>query len=70
MTSQYISEFVLRETGVARAAKGRIVSAVRTFLRFMICEGNAPAQLVLAVPRVRRWQYADLPKHLSAAELG
>jgi site-specific recombinase XerD len=69
MTSEYISEFVLRETGAARAAKGRIVSAVRTFLRFMICEGNVPAQLVHAIPRVRRWRYANLPKHLSAGEL-
>ena len=45
------------------------MSAVRTFLRFMICEGNAPAQLGRAIPRVRRWQYAVLPKHFSAAEL-
>ena len=35
----------------------------------MICEGNVPAQLVHAIPRVRRWRYANLPKHLSAGEL-
>ena len=69
MTSEYISEFVLSETGTARAAKGRIVFAVRTFIRFMICKGNAPAQLVHAIPRVRRWRFANLRKHLSAGEL-
>lgn len=69
MTSDYIVEFVVKETTVARAAKGRIVTAIRMFLRFLTCEGIAPAQLVRAIPRIRRWQYADLPRHLSAAEL-
>lgn len=69
MTSAYIVEFVLRETSAARAAKRRIVTAVRSFLRFMACDGTVPPQLVRVIPRVRRWQYADLPKHLTAAEL-
>ncbi len=69
MTSSYVVEFVLRETTAARAAKGRIMTAVRMFLRFLACDGIAPAQLVRAIPRIHRWQYADLPRHLSAAEL-
>ena len=69
MTSAYIVDFVLRETSAARAAKGRIVTAVRSFLRFMACDGTVSPQLVRVIPRVRRWQYADLPKHLTAAEL-
>lgn len=69
MTSAYVIEFVLKETAAARAAKGRIVTAIRTFLRFLACEGIAPPELVRAIPRIRRWQYADLPRHLSAAEL-
>ena len=69
MTSEYVSGFVVRQADQARAAKHRIVSAVRTFLRFMVCEGTLPAELVRAIPRVRRWRYAELPKRLSAAEL-
>ena len=69
MTSEYISGFVVQQADQARAAKHRIVSAVRTFLRFMVCEGTLPAELVRAIPRVRRWRYAELPKRLSATEL-
>ena len=69
LTAAYITDFVLRKTTEARAAKGRVVSAVRTFLRFLISEGTVPPQLVRAIPRVRRWRYADLPKRLSADEL-
>ena len=69
MSSDYIVEFVVRETTAARAAKGRIVTAIRMFLRFLTYDGIAPAHLVRAIPRIRRWQYADLPRHLSAAEL-
>jgi integrase len=69
LTSTYITDFVLQKTSEARAAKGRIVSAVRGFLRFLISEGTVPSQLARAIPRVRRWRYADLPKRLSADEL-
>jgi len=63
------SDYVLGMTSCVRAAKGRVVSAVRTFLHFLVAEGIAPAQMVKAIPRVRRWRYAKLPKHLSADEL-
>jgi site-specific recombinase XerD len=69
LTSDYVSNYVLGTTSEVRAAKGRVVSAVRTFLHFLVLEGVAPAQMVKAIPRVRRWRYAKLPKHLSADEL-
>ena len=69
MSFAYIVDFVLSETSAARAAKGQIVTAVRSFLRFMACDGTVSPQLVRVIPRVRRWEYADLPKHLTAAEL-
>jgi len=69
MTSTYIVDFVVKETTAARSAKGRIVTAVRMFLRFMASDGTVPFQLIRAIPRIRRWKYADLPRHLSAAEL-
>lgn len=69
LNTDYVSDYVLGTTSGVRAAKGRVVSAVRTFLHFLVTEGIAPAQMVKAIPRVRRWQYAKLPKHLSADEL-
>ena len=69
MTSEYISDFVLREVPKTRAGRHRVISSVRTFLRFMVCEGLVPVELINAIPRVQRWRYAELPKHLSADEL-
>ena len=69
LTAEYVTDFVIKQTMVARAEKGRIVSAVRTFLHFLTAEGVVPRQLVRAIPRIRRWKYADLPKRLSADQL-
>jgi site-specific recombinase XerD len=69
LTPAYITAFVLQKTSEARALKGRIVSAVRAFLRFLISNGIVPPQLVRAIPRIRRWRYAELPKRLSADDL-
>jgi integrase len=69
LTAEYITDFVITQTTLARAEKGRIVSAVRTFLHFLTAEGIVPRQIVRAIPRIRRWRYADLPKRLSAEQL-
>lgn len=69
LTSEYVTDFVRKQAAVARAEKGRIVSAVRTFLRFLIGDGVVSPQMVRAIPRIRRWRYADLPKRLSAEQL-
>lgn len=69
LTAKYITDFVITQTTMARAEKGRIVSAVRTFLHFLTAEGIVPRQIVRAIPRIRRWRYADLPKRLSAEQL-
>jgi site-specific recombinase XerD len=69
LTAEYVTDFVLRQVAVARAEKGRIVTAVRTFLHFLTADGVVPRQLVRAIPRIRRWRYADLPKRLSAEQL-
>lgn len=69
LTAKYITDFVITQTTVARAQKARIVFAVRTFLHFLTAEGIVPCQIVRAIPRIRRWRYADLPKRLSAEQL-
>jgi integrase len=69
LTAEYVTNFVLQKVAVARAEKGRIVTAVRSFLHFLAAEGVVPRQMVRAIPRIRRWRYADLPKRLSAEQL-
>ena len=69
LTAEYVTDFVLRQVAVVRAEKGRIVTAVRMFLHFLTAEGLVPRQMVRAIPRIRRWRYADLPKRLSAEQL-
>lgn len=69
LTAEYVTDFVLRQVAVVRAEKGRIVTAVRLFLHFLTADGIVPRQLIRAIPRIRRWRYADLPKRLSAEQL-
>lgn len=69
LTPEYITKFVIDKTAVARAEKHRIVTAVRAFLQFLVAEGIVPRQIVRAIPRIRRWRYADLPRRLSADQL-
>lgn len=69
LSAEYVAEFVRKQAAGARAEKGRIVSAVRTFLRFLIADGIVPSHMVRAIPRIRRWKYADLPKRLNDQQL-
>lgn len=69
LTADRICQFV--QTGIERTpgGKGHVVSSLRTFLRFLVSEGQISASLVRAIPRVRRWYDATLPRPLSAEEL-
>jgi integrase/recombinase XerD len=69
LTAEYVTDFVRKRVAVVRAEKGRIVSAVRTFLRFLIADGCVPPEIVRAIPRIRRWRYANLPKRLNSDQL-
>lgn len=69
LNPEYVTNFVINKTAAARAEKHRIVTAVRAFLHFLAAEGIVPRQIARAIPRIRRWRYADLPKRLSAEQL-
>jgi len=69
LTTSSICLFVQTEVERARAAKGTVVSSMRTFLRFLVTEGRIAPTMIRAVPRVRRIYDAILPSHLSAEEL-
>jgi site-specific recombinase XerD len=45
----------------------RLVTAMRSFLRYLRYKGLIEVDLDRAVPKVARWSLSSLPKHLSAA---
>jgi site-specific recombinase XerD len=69
LTAARICQFVQTEIERTQGGKGHVVSSLRTFLRFLVSEGQISAALVRAIPRVRRWYDATLPRPLSAEEL-
>ena len=69
MDAAYVATFVLKHSGRPNATRSRIVSAVRTFLRFLVSERAVPAYIVRAIPRIRQPWNAGVPRHLSAEEL-
>ncbi len=44
-------------------------TAMRSFLRFLFVLGETETDLSLAVPTVRQWQLASVPRHLPAEEV-
>ena len=47
----------------------RLVSATRSFLRYLHYKGLVATDLSVAVPKVASWSLSTLPKHLSAAQV-
>jgi integrase/recombinase XerD len=69
LTTSGICQFVQTEIERTPGGKGTVVSSLRTFLRFLLSEGHISASLIRAIPRVRRWYDATLPRTLTAEEL-
>jgi integrase/recombinase XerD len=65
-----IEQFVIRHgEGCTRGSVQVICSCLRAYLRFRAFEGDRTEALVAAVPRIRYWRLASLPKRLSEQEL-
>lgn len=47
----------------------KLVNATRSFLRYLHYKGLVDTDLSLAVPKVARWRFSTLPKHLPAAQV-
>lgn len=69
MDATYVAGFVLKQVERPNATRSRIVSAIRTFLRFLASERAVPTSLLRAIPKIRRPWEASIPRHLSAEEL-
>src|SRR5580658_10605383 len=55
--------------GCTRGSIQVICCCLRTYLRFRAFEGDCTEALIAAVPRIRYWQLASLPKRLTDQEL-
>ena len=56
-----------RNVGNARVKAA--TSALRTFIRFLVAQGQCPASLVDAIPSVAHWRLSSLPQYLQPEEV-
>jgi len=70
LKSKDIEQFVIHHgEGCTRGSLQVICSCLRAYLRFRAFEGDHTEALIAAVPRIRYWRLASLPKGLSEQKL-
>ncbi len=62
---QDISRFILRYAHTGSPSRAQhMVTALRSFLRFLLRQGEIDTNLASAVPSVAKWRFSELPKFL------
>jgi len=70
-TAEKVTVFVRDQAAVLKPASCRApVTATRVFLRYLAMRDVVPATIVSAVPTIRQWKLAELPKYLTENEVG
>lgn len=70
VTPQAITDFVCAEAAKLKpSACAAPATGMRVFLRFLVTSKGLPPGVTGAVPTIRQWKLASLPKHLSADEV-
>jgi site-specific recombinase XerD len=70
LTADHLADFVQREAARLKPSASRLpVTAVRAFVRFLVLRGVVRSGLEGAVPTIRQWQHASLPKALTPEEV-
>ncbi len=70
VTPQAISDFVRSQAARLKPAFcAAPATSMRVFLRFLVAYHGLPAGVIGAVPTIRQWKLASLPKHLTAEEV-
>lgn len=65
-----VHEFLLAQVRRLSAKRAQYVgTALRSFLRFLFVRGQTETDLSLAVPMVRQWRLASVPRHLPTEEV-
>jgi len=70
VTPQTITDFVREQAARLKPSScAAPATSMRVFLRFLITYHGLPAGVVGAVPTIRQWKLASLPKHLSVEDV-
>ena len=70
LTAESLTEFVRQAAANLKPSSSRLpVPAVRAFIRFLVSRGAVRSGLDGAVPTVRQWKHASLPKALTGEEV-
>jgi integrase/recombinase XerD len=70
VTPQAITDFVrVQASKLKPSFCAAPATSMRVFLRFLVAYRGLPAGVVGAVPTIRQWKLAALPKHLSVEEV-
>lgn len=65
-----VRDFLLARARCVAPARAQYVgTALRSFLRFLFVRGEIRTDLALAVPSVRRWRLANVPRHIPAQDV-
>lgn len=67
LTPEKVADFARRSVFRLKPSSSRLpVTATRAFLRYLVARDMVPSGLENAVPTVRQWKLATLPRHLPA----
>jgi site-specific recombinase XerD len=70
ITATTLRDFVLRRAARAGRNRGRCAAtALRTFVRFLVCVGRVSPGIDSAIPAIRKWRLSALPPYLSVGEV-
>lgn len=70
LCTSHVREFLLARVRTLIPKRAQFMAtALRSFLRFLFLRGETGADLSLAVPTVRRWRLANVPRHISAQDV-
>lgn len=70
LTADDISAFILQEVRVGKRLSGNVAGvAVRSLLGFLVFSGELQPGLEAAVPAIRQWQQARLPRRFTAEQV-
>jgi integrase/recombinase XerD len=70
LQADHVAAFVTREAETKRGFGRKAAPvAIRAVLRFLVYSGDIRAGLEAAVPAIRNWKHAALPRHITAGDL-
>lgn len=61
--------FLHRTSGVSRGTAKNFAVSLRLYLRYLVATGQCREELIGAVPYIREWKLASIPRYIGAEEL-